>query len=131
MFLKCELESREFYFRSNEFSGAYYLAGYAVECALKACIAKQIQQYEFPDRKFILNSYTHDLDKLLNTSGLKSELFNEIEENHELNANWSIVKDWNIEIRYDYTISERRALDLIEAIDHNTNGILKWLRARW
>lgn len=33
------------------FDGAYYLAGYAVECALKACIAKGTQRGEFPDRK--------------------------------------------------------------------------------
>jgi HEPN domain-containing protein len=31
--------------------GAYYLAGYAVECALKACIAKATQRHEFPDKK--------------------------------------------------------------------------------
>jgi HEPN domain-containing protein len=31
--------------------GAYYLAGYAVECALKACIAKETQRYEFPEKK--------------------------------------------------------------------------------
>jgi HEPN domain-containing protein len=26
--------------------GAYYLAGYAIECALKACIAKRTQQHD-------------------------------------------------------------------------------------
>ena len=31
--------------------GAYYLAGYAVECALKACVAKQTREHDFPDRK--------------------------------------------------------------------------------
>jgi HEPN domain-containing protein len=31
--------------------GAYYLAGYAVECALKACLAKGTVKYEFPDKK--------------------------------------------------------------------------------
>jgi hypothetical protein len=30
------------------YEGAYYLTGYAVECALKACIAKQTQQHDFP-----------------------------------------------------------------------------------
>ena len=33
------------------YDGAYYLAGYAVECALKACIAKGTRRYEFPDKK--------------------------------------------------------------------------------
>jgi len=31
---------------------AYYLGGYAVECALKACIAKLISQHDFPDKVF-------------------------------------------------------------------------------
>ncbi|MCH9011178.1 MAG: HEPN domain-containing protein, partial [Chloroflexi bacterium] len=57
--------------RNGYYSGAYYLIGYAVECALKACIAKQIRRYDFPDRKLVNDSYTHDLEKLLGVSGLK------------------------------------------------------------
>ena len=38
------------------FDGAYYLLGYALECALKSCIAKQFRQYDFPDRKLVLDS---------------------------------------------------------------------------
>ena len=33
------------------FDGAFYLAGYAVECGLKACIAKGTRRGEFPDKK--------------------------------------------------------------------------------
>jgi hypothetical protein len=32
--------------------GAYYLAGYAVECALKACIARTYNQHDWPDKEF-------------------------------------------------------------------------------
>lgn len=32
--------------------GAYYLAGYAVECALKACIAKLTTAHDFPHGDF-------------------------------------------------------------------------------
>jgi len=45
----------------NNFDGAYYLAGYTIECALKACIAKQVQQYDFPDLSTVKQSYTHNL----------------------------------------------------------------------
>ena len=44
--------------------GAYYLAGYAIECALKACIAKATRRYDFPDRKKVDASHTHDLREL-------------------------------------------------------------------
>ena len=46
------------------FDGAYYLAGYAVECALKACIAKGTLRGEFPDKKRVDSSYSHNLREL-------------------------------------------------------------------
>lgn len=51
--------------------GAYYLAGYAVECALKACIARQTQRYEFPDKKIVDASYTHNLKELVRVANLE------------------------------------------------------------
>ena len=39
--------------------GAYYLAGYAVECALKACIAKLTDRHDFPDKNFAAKCFTH------------------------------------------------------------------------
>ena len=45
------------------YHGAYYLCGYSVECALKACIAKTFQQHEFPNKKIVMDSYTHDLSQ--------------------------------------------------------------------
>ncbi len=33
--------------------GAYYPAGYSVECGLKACIAKGVQRYDFPDKRSV------------------------------------------------------------------------------
>lgn len=50
--------------------GAYYLAGYAVECALKACIAKATQRYDFPDKDSANASYTHNLEKLITVAKL-------------------------------------------------------------
>ena len=42
--------------------GAYYLAGYSVECALKACIAKRTREHDFPEKES-KDFYIHDLDK--------------------------------------------------------------------
>jgi HEPN domain-containing protein len=49
--------------------GAYYLAGYAVECALKACIARKTVRHEFPDLSRARES-SHDLAELLRVAGL-------------------------------------------------------------
>jgi hypothetical protein len=54
--------------------GAYYLAGYAVECALKACIAKRTQEHDFPDKKLVNDSHTHNLKTLLQLAELKTEM---------------------------------------------------------
>lgn len=35
------LEEVEVLLNNHKYSGAYYLSGYVIECALKACIAKQ------------------------------------------------------------------------------------------
>jgi hypothetical protein len=50
---------------NGRFEGAYYLLGYSVECALKACIAKQINRHEFPDKELAQKVYTHKLSELL------------------------------------------------------------------
>jgi hypothetical protein len=46
-------------FTGGHFSGAYYLAGYAVELGLKACIAGTFQPGTLPDKGFVVsNLYT-------------------------------------------------------------------------
>jgi hypothetical protein len=45
--------------------GRINLAGYAVECGLKACIAGKTQRHEFPDKKIVNASYTHNLRELV------------------------------------------------------------------
>jgi len=113
------------------FSGAYYLLGYAIECALKACIAKQIKRYDFPDRKLINDSYSHELEKLLGVSGLKEKLQDEIRNNPNLEVNWAIVKDWSVESRYSTDISETAARDFYSAVTARENGVLSWLKKWW
>jgi len=36
-----------------QYCGAYYLMGYAIECAFKAAISKQIKEHDFPDKKLV------------------------------------------------------------------------------
>ena len=50
-------------------SDAYYLAGYGVECALKACIAKRMKSEEFPDKTFAEKCWTHNLSQLVAPCG--------------------------------------------------------------
>lgn len=116
---------------NNCFEGAYYLLGYSVECAFKACIAKQTKRFDFPDKNFASKVHTHDLTNLLKYSGLKLAHEQEIRKNSAFELNWAIVKDWNEGRRYIMGIGEREVKDFQTATLAKTNGVLSWLRKRW
>ena len=58
-------------FNAGLFSGAYYLAGYALEFALKARIAKNFQADAIPEKSYVQDIFTHDLKKLMGLAALK------------------------------------------------------------
>jgi len=60
--------------RNACWEGAYYLGGYAAECALKACICKRTRRYDFPDKETAIAVHTHHVDTLLSRAGLDEDL---------------------------------------------------------
>lgn len=52
-------------------SAADYLPGYAVEFALKACIARMTNLHDIPERERVVKSYTHDVENLLAVAELR------------------------------------------------------------
>jgi hypothetical protein len=115
--------------RSRRQLGAYCLAGYAVECALKACIAKQRKRFEFPPKKGnVEKMYSHNLDALLDVAGLKVQLQKEIATNPDFAANWKTVRNWTAESRYE--ISGLNGKELYNAVT-GANGVLPWIKLRW
>lgn len=117
--------------RAGMFPGAFYLAGYAVECALKACIAKQTSRYDFPDKRLSNEAWTHDLQKLVQLSGLWPELQQDMGTSAALQLNWTIVKDWSEAVRYDISVTRAQARDLYSACTTRRTGVLPWIRQRW
>ena len=122
------IKEAEILLHAECYHGAYYLAGYALECALKACIAKQTRQFDFPDKKLVNDSYTHDLSKLLITAGLKQELLRQESQDINFKLNWSVANKWSEESRYDHAIEKQDARDLFEAITEYQSGVLSWLK---
>ena len=110
--------------------GAYYLAGYAVECALKACIAKRTQEHDFPE-KGSHKYFSHDLEDLLGFAKLKRELDQAFQTNPALRTNWTIILNWSEESRYKQGRTDQDVTDLLIAIEDQTGGVLTWLRQRW
>jgi HEPN domain-containing protein len=117
--------------RSHRYPAAYYIAGYAVECALKACIAKHTKQHDFPERKLVNDSYTHDLMKLVDVARLADTLTAAHRTDKTFALNWDVVRDWSEGDRYNLGISKEDARELYRAITRRRTGIMTWLRNYW
>lgn len=115
---------------NGEYSGAYYLAGYVVECALRACIAKRTQRHEFPDKGRVDKSWTHKLEPLLGAAELQASLQAESKSKPRFSSNWDVVKDWSEASRYK-SWNQREAEELIRAVSESEHRVLPWLKHHW
>ncbi len=112
----------------GKWSGAYYLVGYAVELALKACIIKRLMATDaFPAKNFSRDCYTHDLEDLPELAGLDAAL---AASNVDLKTNWVLTKDWSEQRRY-HRITEVEARALVDAIEDAAHGVLPWIKTQW
>jgi HEPN domain-containing protein len=115
----------------KRWAAAYYLAGYAVECALKACIIAYLMRTDqFPERKFSEQCWTHTLTQLMGLAGLKIDLDAALATDPDLLENWNTVKDWREASRYART-PKAKAEELCDAITDKKHGVLPWIKARW
>ncbi|MBB1250774.1 HEPN domain-containing protein [Rhizobium sp. G21] len=125
-----KLEDARILYESESYSNAFYLAGYSVEFALKACIALQFSRHDIPDKRFVLATYTHDLRELIKQAGLSLELRNFQNRNATAAANWAIVTEWDEQSRYQ-TKTKGEAQYLISAIVDPNDGVLPWIKTFW
>jgi hypothetical protein len=116
---------------ANRWGAAYYLVGYAVESALKACASRQFGEHEVPDRKIVNDFYTHELEKLLNISGAKPTKQERAAADSAFEVNWNTVREWSEASRYDPSTTETKARDMFAACTDATSGVLPWLRTLW
>jgi hypothetical protein len=116
--------------RAGCYDGAYYLCGYAAECALKACIAKATRRSEFPDLDKVKDSYSHKLPSLVKVAGLTTLLEAECVRDPTFTINWNIARDWSEQARY-VQHAERKARDLYRAITERKHGVMRWIRLHW
>lgn len=115
---------------AGQWSGAYYLAGYAVECGLKACIAKLTNQHDFPDKELAQRCFTHKIEVLVEAAGLVLQRKTDVAVNPTMGANWLLVKDWDEKARYQ-PWTEPQARKLFVAVTDTTNGVLPWIKGNW
>lgn len=115
----------------GKWDGAYYLAGYAVELALKACVIKSLMSTDaFPDKEFSKNCYTHAIEKLVAVAKLEGQRKSATDADPDLLANWVDVRDWSEEKRY-HRINKTEAEVLYDAIADSVHGVFTWIKTQW
>ncbi len=112
----------------KRYDAAYYLAGYAIECALNACIAKKTKRHDFPDKSDASDSHTHNLQNLLRLSGVGEKL-NDFRDDPVLERRWAIVKQWNEASRY-HKQGKGKAGAIIDAVA-GVRGLLECIKEHW
>src|SRR5687767_1478938 len=86
---------------SRHLRGAMYLAGYAVECILKAYIIAQSACRTLSDvDPNLTKAAGHNLDQLLVRSGLGDSLGDHV-------SDWRLCRTWTPDWRYDSAIPKR------------------------
>jgi hypothetical protein len=119
---------------------AYYAAGYSVECALKSCVlARMIHTggvFDDDNKNKNLGTIyrTHKFMDLVKLAGLDEELNAKRKASSASGGGfvgfWGIVEAWEETSRYKAK-TEAEAKSLYEAIDHNPDGVLRWIRNYW
>lgn len=112
-------------------SGAYYISGYVVECALKACICAKTNQFDFyPHPREAQKAWSHNFDELIRLSGLKADLERGRLNDNTLDVNWTIVDNWSEDSRYE-THLQQEADDLYAAVADPEHGVLACIKRYW
>ena len=117
----------------DRWSVAYHVAGYAVECGLKACVLAYLETHIdiiFREKRFSEKCWTHELKALVELAALDANLEADMTGNPILRGNWGVAKDWKETSRYEEK-TEREARTLFEAVTNEPNGVLRWIRGHW
>jgi hypothetical protein len=131
------LEDSKALLDKNQYDGCCYLAGYSIELALKAATCRLMERDDFftlarPEtaRAFKI----HNLKELIVLAGLWQK-FEDLSATEPLiDSNWAVILNnikWSEQLRYEIGFTQAQAIDMVEAIDHPTNGILKWIKNYW
>lgn len=125
------LEEARVLLDNKQWTGAYYMAGLGVECALKSVLASAVKEHDFPDKQFVNSMYQHNLENLFKLdAALWAALQADIKKDPKLSVNWSTVKDWDDEKRYDI-VQELEARGMYDAITEAASGLMDWIKGKW
>jgi HEPN domain-containing protein len=114
-------------FEKGGWSNSYYLYGYAVEILLKARISTFFKPDTIPDKRFVNDVYSHNLDRLVELAKLSDLLSHSIKAEQEFERSWAIVREWSEAARYD-SVSQSRSEAMHIAMTDPKAGVYQWLQ---
>ena len=127
---QAKVDDAHLLFQNGRFSNSYYLAGYAIEIALKACIAAQISAETIPDKDILRKVLNHEFPVLVGLAGLATALKEQQDSDSLFAANWAIVSEWKPDVRYESTDSTA-AQQMLSALTDAASGVLQWIKLYW
>lgn len=99
-------------------SGAYYLGGYAVECGLKAVIARRFEAEATPELRPVRDVHTHRLYDLVKLAELGEALPAEQRDDPVFKNFWHTALEWDSQSRY-------------RIVGRGPAQVLQWIRRFW
>jgi hypothetical protein len=117
-------------FDNGRWGNAYYLAGYSVEFALKACAAKLFTADALPDKALVNRLYSHKFSDLMGSAGLSAALKEQQDKDSDFAAYWGILGNWSPDARYEPADKSNAHYMLIAITDPN-HGVLPWIKMFW
>lgn len=127
---RLRLREAEALYAAGLYDGCVYLAGYAVELALKSRICKLLDLKNYP-LEFGQAFKIHKLEQLKVLAGLSAQI--DPSKNKKLFDNWSKAIEWDPEQRYKAPggYDAITAKQILDSIRTRPNGVLTWLSRRW
>ena len=112
----------EVLFKKQRFRGAMYMAGYAVECKLKAALmfAHHAITLEELEAKLGSDLKIHSLERLASRFLGRTRVPPSV----ELKKNWGIVRAWSVAWRYDRELDDP---DVAAQFLRSVDWVLRWL----
>jgi hypothetical protein len=125
--------------QAGHYEAAFYLAGYAVECGLKAAVCKTLQIDIFDMPTDLHKGFkTHRLDHLIVLSGLSKQLAEDIAADTSLSLAASPFltppldfegwQSWSEQVRYNVIDCPEQVL---QEFVSNVDYFMSWLRNHW
>ncbi len=74
---------------------------------------KNVRQYDFPEKNLVVDSYVHNLTKLVRVANLEAELKRRLVPMTKFAANWDVVRNWPEQSRYEHGFWQRMQMHLL------------------